>query len=111
MRKTTVIALVLAISLLAPAVIFAAEKGEDVYKTKCVVCHGQMGNAKTPLGEKQKLRPLGSPEVQKLTDAELTAMIADGGPDKKPGHAFRTKGLKDEQVKALLTYIRSLKQP
>ncbi len=111
MRKTTVIALVLAISLLAPAVIFGAEKGEDIYKSKCVACHGQMGNAKTPLGEKQKLRPLGSPEVQKLTDAELTAMIADGGPAKKGGHAFRTKGLKDDQIKALVTYIRTLKQP
>jgi hypothetical protein len=30
MRKTTVIVLVLAISLLAPAVIFGAENGEDV---------------------------------------------------------------------------------
>ncbi len=44
-------------------------------------------------------------------DAELTAMIADGGPAKKPAHAFRTKGLEDDQIKALVTYIRSLKQP
>jgi mono/diheme cytochrome c family protein len=111
MRKTTVIVLVLAFSLLAPVVIFAAEKGEDIYKTKCVVCHGQMGNAKTPVGEKQKLRPLGSADVQKLTDAELAAMIADGGPSKKPAHTFKTKGLNDEQIKALVTFIRSLKQP
>jgi mono/diheme cytochrome c family protein len=103
MKKTTVIVLVLGLALLAPAVVFATEKGEDIYKTKCVVCHGQMGNAKTPLGEKQKLRPLGSPE--------LTAQIADGGADKKPGHAFKTKGLSCDQIQAVVTFIRTLKQP
>ncbi|HSP15762.1 MAG TPA: cytochrome c [Thermoanaerobaculia bacterium] len=111
MRKTTVIVLVLGIALLAPVVVFAADKGEDIYKTKCVVCHGQMGNGKTPLGEKQKLRPLASPEVQKLTDAELTAMIADGGPAKKSSHTFKSKGLNVEQIKALVGYIRSLAAP
>jgi mono/diheme cytochrome c family protein len=111
MKKTTVIVLVLGIALLAPVVVFATEKGEDIYKTKCVVCHGQMGNAKTPLGEKQKLRPLGSPEVQKLSDAELTAQIADGGADKKSGHAFKSKGLSSDQIQALVTFIRTLKQP
>lgn len=109
MRKTAVIVLVLAISLLAPAEIFA-EPGEDIFRTKCVVCHGQMGSGKTPVGARQKLRPLSSPGVQKLTDAELTAMIATGGPKKDPKHSFK-KSLSDEQIKAVVAFIRSLPKP
>lgn len=108
MKKTTVGLLVLAIAAIFPSSIFAADEGADLFKTKCAMCHGQKGNAKTPVGEKQNLRNLASAEVQKLTDAELIAMISDGGAAKKPAHAFRNKGLTENQVRLLVSYIRSL---
>src|SRR6185436_51289 len=49
-----------------------------IYKAKCAMCHGPDGKGETPTGKKMKVRDLGSPEVQKMTDAELAKVIADG---------------------------------
>jgi len=50
------------------------------------------------------IRDLASPDVQKMSDDELTTIIADGK-DKMPSYK---KGLKPEQIKDLVGYIRSL---
>ena len=107
MKKTAIVILLAFAGLLvaaAPAV--AAEDGAALFKTKCAACHGQDGSGNTAIGKKSALRNLGSAEVQKQTDAELTAVIADG--KGKPAHAYKKKGMTDEQVKALVAHIRSL---
>ncbi|MBK5260621.1 MAG: c-type cytochrome [Thermoanaerobaculia bacterium] len=108
MKNTTAAVLALACTFFVPAA-FAADDGADLFKTKCSLCHGQAGNARSPAAEKLKLRDLASPDVQKLTDEELTQNVAAGGLAKKPSHAYATKGLSQEQIKSLTTYIRSLK--
>ncbi len=50
------------------------------------------------------VRDFTSPEVQKMSDDELTAMISDGK-DKMPSYK---KSLKPDQIKDLVGYIRSL---
>ena len=50
------------------------------------------------------LRDFASPEVQKMSDGELTAIIADGK-GKMPSYK---KSLKPEQIKDLVGYVRSL---
>ncbi len=54
--------------------------------------------------EANKLRDLGSAEVQKQSDDELAAIITNGK-GKMPAYG---KSLKPEQVKELVAYIRSL---
>jgi mono/diheme cytochrome c family protein len=108
MKKTTVGLLVFAIAAIFPAGIFAADDGADLFKTKCAICHGPKGNARTPVAQKQNLRDLASAEVQKRSDADLVAMISEGGEAKKPAHAFRNKGLSDTQIQLLVSFIRSL---
>jgi mono/diheme cytochrome c family protein len=109
MKKTAVITIIAMLALgLTP--LFAAEDGAAIFKTKCQACHGPNGDASTAIAKKQGIKAFSSPEVQKMTDEELTQMIAEGGKDKKPTHAFKSKGLTDEQVKALVTFIRSLKK-
>ena len=76
----------------------------STYKAKCSACHGADGKGETTMGKKFGLRDLASPEVQKLSDDELTSIIADGK-DKMPSYK---KSLKPEQVKELVAYIRSL---
>jgi mono/diheme cytochrome c family protein len=49
---------------------------------------------------------LRSPAVQKLPDAELAQMIANG----KGGMPSFKNSLSDEQIHALVTHIRSLHQ-
>ncbi len=81
--------------------------GQDtagLYQAKCSACHGADGKGDSPMGKKMGMRDFASAEVQKMSDDELTAIIADGK-DKMPSYK---KSLKPEQVKELVGYIRSL---
>ncbi|MGC2185951.1 MAG: cytochrome c [Terriglobales bacterium] len=82
----------------------AAQDGPTLYKTKCAMCHGADGKGETPMGKKLNIRDLGSPEVQKLTDAELTAIISKGKGKMPP---FGGK-LTAEQIGQVLAHIREL---
>ena len=81
-----------------------AQDAASLYKAKCAACHGADGKGDTPVGKKLGLRDFSSPEVQKMSDAELTTIIADGK-KKMPGYK---KSLKPEQIKDLTAYIRDL---
>jgi mono/diheme cytochrome c family protein len=102
MKKAAILALV-AIALMAISPVLSAEDGAATFKAKCAMCHGANGEGKA------KNPALNSADVKKMSDADLTTMIAEGGKDKKPMHAFKAKGLTDEQIKALVSHIRSLK--
>jgi len=82
----------------------SAQDAAGLYKAKCSACHGADGKGDTPVGKKMGLRDFASPEVQKSSDDELTAIIADGK-DKMPSYK---KSLKPAQIKDLVGYIRSL---
>jgi len=84
--------------------VHAQSAGETLYKAKCAVCHGADGKGETAIGKTNKLRALGSADVQKHSDAELTGIIANGK-NKMPGYG---KSLKSEQIKELVAYVRAL---
>ncbi|MBZ5645754.1 MAG: c-type cytochrome [Acidobacteriia bacterium] len=79
-----------------------AEGGADTFKAKCVMCHGADGK-----GKMAGTKDLGSAEVQKQSDADLTAVITKGKAPKMP--AFDGK-LTADQIKAVVAYIRTLKK-
>ena len=81
-----------------------AEDAAGLYKAKCAACHGADGKGDTAMGKKLGVRDFASPDVQKMSDDELTAVIADGK-NKMPSYK---KSLKAEQIKELVGYIRSL---
>jgi mono/diheme cytochrome c family protein len=83
----------------------AHAQGADVFKSKCAICHGADGTG-SAIGKKMGVRDLTSPEVQKQTDAELTATITNGK-DKMP--EFGDK-LTAEEIKSVVAYIRTLKK-
>lgn len=82
------------------------EDGAALFKAKCAACHGADGKGETPMGKANKLLDLGSPEVQKLSDAELTAIVTSGK-NKMPAYG---KSLKPEQIKDLVAFMRTLKK-
>ena len=82
----------------------SAQDAAATYKTKCSACHGADGKGETAMGKKFGLKDLASPDVQKMSDDELTAIIADGK-DKMPSYK---KSLKPDEIKGLVGYIRSL---
>lgn len=79
-----------------------AQDTATVYKTKCAACHG------VDLGGKPaaKIPSLVSDDAKKLSDADLTEVIANGGKDKKASHAFANKGVTPDQIKMIVSYIR-----
>lgn len=100
-RKLTVVVMVLAM-LALPLASLAAEQAADVFKSKCAMCHGPDGK-----GKMAGTKDLGSAEVQKASDADLTAVITNGKPPKMP--KFEGK-LTADQIKALVAYVRSFKK-
>jgi mono/diheme cytochrome c family protein len=84
--------------------VLVAQDAAGLYKAKCSACHGADGKGDTPMGKKMGLRDFASPEVQKMSDDELAAIIADGK-GKMPSYK---KSLKPEQIKELVGFVRSL---
>jgi mono/diheme cytochrome c family protein len=83
-----------------------AADGAALYKANCNTCHGPTGAGDTPAGKMMKAKPLGGADVQKLTDAEITATIANGK-NKMP--KFGQK-LSADDIKALVAFVRTFKK-
>jgi len=76
-----------------------AQDGAALYKAKCAMCHGADGS-------KISAHNLQVDGVQKMSDADLAAIITNGKPPKMPP----TKSLKPEEVSAVVAYVRTLKK-
>lgn len=83
----------------------APASAQDVFLDKCSVCHAQDGSGNTAKGRKLKVKNVRSPEVQKLSEAEMVEIIAKGKGKDMDGFA---KELGDDMVKQLAVYYRSL---
>lgn len=95
MKKTILIAMIL--SLVFGTVAFAAEDGAALYKAKCAACHG-------PDGKKMAKADLSSAAVQGKADGDLVKFVGEN-----PKHNFTKKGVTDDQIKAIVTFLRTLK--
>jgi cytochrome c6 len=78
---------------------------EAMYKAKCAMCHGPDGKGETATGKAMKVKDFASEEVQKMSDADLSAAISTGK-GKMPPY----KTLTPDQVKDLVAYVRSFKK-
>jgi mono/diheme cytochrome c family protein len=104
--KTAASFIVLALALMFSASAFAADSGADLFKTKCAACHGADGKGETAMGKRLAIKDLGSADVQKQSDADLTTAIAKGK-GKMPGYEGK---LSADQIQDLVKYVRSLKK-
>jgi cytochrome c551 len=103
MMKIKVVVLMVCLALAGSA--FAAADGAAVYKAKCQMCHGPNGDASGGMAKSMGLKPLGSADVQKTSAADITALVTSGK-GKMP--AFKGK-LTDDEISAVVTYVKSLK--
>jgi len=75
---------------------------EATFKAKCAMCHGPDGKGETATGKTMKVKDLSSEEVQKMSEADLSAAISSGK-GKMPAY----KTLTPDQVKDLVAFIRT----
>ena len=83
----------------------AQASAQDVYLDKCSVCHAKDGSGNTAKGRKLKVKDVRSPEVQKMTEAEMIDIVAKGKGQDMDGYE---KTLGKDMVKNLVDYYRSL---
>lgn len=78
---------------------------QDVYLDKCAVCHAKDGSGNTAKGRKLKVKDLRSPDVQKMSEADMIDIVAKGKGKDMDGFQ---KELGMDMVKSLVTYFRGL---
>lgn len=97
--------LVLIVCLALASTAFAAADGAAIFKAKCAMCHGPNGDASSGMAKSMGLKPLTSPDVQKMSDADLTALVTNG-----KGKMPASKGkLTDDEISAVVKYVKTLK--
>ncbi len=104
-RTIRTLAVLAATVCMAGSMGFAQSAGEATYKAKCAMCHGAKGAADTPSAKMLKVMPIASPEMKKLSEADMIKATTDGK-GKMP--SFKGK-LSDEQIKEAVVYFRTLK--
>ena len=109
MKKLIVFSLAL---LVAGAVTVRAADAKENWEKNCTKCHGQDGKGKTKMGEKLGIKDYTDAKVQDgLKDDAMTKAIKEGVKD---GEKTKMKAygdvLSDDEVKALVKYVRDLKK-
>ena len=81
-----------------------AMAGKDTFSKKCAVCHGKDGMGSEPVAKMMnaKIPPFSSPDVQKLTDAEMAKVINEGKGKMKP-----VKDLSSGDIANLIAFTRT----
>lgn len=91
-------------------------QGEALYKQYCAACHGPEGKGNGPAAAGLPVKPADHTNgalMNKISDAELFKAIKEGGQavGKSPAMPPWGGSLKDEQLRALVLYVRSLAKP
>jgi mono/diheme cytochrome c family protein len=105
MKTTKLVMLVMTIAvalfILIPNLSWAADDGATIYKTKCAACHGADAAGKPAA----KIPSLISDELKKASDDGFAKSVTETA--KHPG---TVKTLPPDQVKMIVSYIRSLQK-
>lgn len=102
MRKTMLLLAMfgLVVAMAMPAL---AADGAATYKAKCAMCHGPDGSKENPA---MGIKALSGADVQKQSDEQLIETTTKGK-GKMPAYAGK---LSDEEIKAVVAFIRTLKK-
>ena len=88
----------------------AAEVKEN-WEKNCAKCHGPDGKGDTKMGKKLDIKDLTDTKVQgSLKDEEMLKAIKEGVKDGDKTRMKAAEGLNDEEMKALVAYVRTLKK-
>jgi cytochrome c oxidase cbb3-type subunit 3 len=89
------------------------EQGKKLYGQFCASCHGQSGKGDGPAAAALNPKPRDHTDketMSKLSDDELLKVIKNGGASigKSPLMPAWGASLKDEQIKDVIAYVRTL---
>jgi len=81
--------------------------GKVVFDKTCKTCHGATGVANPNIAKMMKvdIKDLGSPEIQKMSDADIKTTITEGHGKMKP-----VKSVTGKDIDNVIAYVRTLKK-
>lgn len=109
MKKLLTIAVALFVAALVSA---RAADAKENYEANCKKCHGEDGKGQTKMGQKSGCKDYTDAKVQAdLKDDKAFKSLKEGmkDGDKELMKAFADK-LSDDEIKALVTHMRSFKK-
>jgi len=109
MKKLMIISVAL---LVVGAVSVRAADAKENWEKNCTKCHGPDGKGKTKMGQKAGVKDYTDAKVQEgMKDDAMAKAIKEGV---KEGEKIKMKAfgetLSDDEIKALVKYIRELKK-
>jgi mono/diheme cytochrome c family protein len=105
--------LTMTIAVLGAAALSAsAADAKAIYAKDCAKCHGEDGKGETKMGKKMGAKDYTDPKVQsELKDDAAFKAIKEGLKDKEGKVLMKpSEGLSDEDIKALVAYMRTFKK-
>ncbi|HSU55923.1 MAG TPA: cytochrome c [Candidatus Dormibacteraeota bacterium] len=109
MKKLIVVA---GAMLAMTAITASAADAKENWEKGCAKCHGADGKGDTKMGQKVGIKDLTDAKLQsELTDEKAFKSIKDGMKDANGKVQMKpAENLSDDEIKALVAYVRSLKK-
>ncbi len=89
----------------------SAADAKQTWETTCAKCHGADGKGDTKMGKKLDIKDLTDAKLQaSVKDEEMLKAIKEGVKDGEKLKMKAAEGLNDDEMKALVAYVRTLKK-
>jgi cytochrome c553 len=84
---------------------------KEIWAKDCAKCHGPDGKGDTKMGKKLEIKDFTDAKYQaSLKDDAMLKAIKEGVKDGDKIRMKASEGLSDEEMKALVTYVRAFKK-
>jgi cytochrome c553 len=108
MKKAMLITIAACAAMLVSA---SAADVKENWDKNCAKCHGPDGKGDTKIGKKADIKDFTDAKYQAtLKDDAMLKAIKEGVKDGEKVRMKAAEGLSDEEMKALVTYVRAFKK-
>src|ERR1043165_396577 len=105
MKKTVLLTLALLVAALTS---IRAADAKETFEKNCAKCHGSDGKGDTKMGKKVGVKDYTDPKVQaEMKDETMFKSIKEGIKDGDKTKMKPAEGLSDDEIKAMVAYVRA----
>jgi cytochrome c553 len=98
-------------TIAAGVVSVSATDAKENWEKSCAKCHGADGKGGTKMGQKLEIKDFTDAKYQaSLKDEDMLKAIKEGVKDGEKTRMKAAEGLSDEEMKALVAYVRAFKK-
>ena len=84
---------------------------KETYAKACAKCHGPDGKGETKMGKKAEVKDFTDAKIQaSFKDQDMIKAIKEGVKDGDKTRMKAAEGVNDDEIKALVAYVRGLKK-